>query len=83
MASTSLVRSRSDKVIAGVCGGLSRTLGIDATIVRILFLLAAIFIQPLGWMAYVALWLFLPYEDGDETGFNQLKRQFGSGPSRS
>lgn len=74
----SLTRSRTDKFLAGVCGGLAQKFGMDANLVRILFVLAAIFIQPLGWMAYVVLWLVLPYEDGGETGFDAVKRQFGS-----
>lgn len=74
----SLTRSRTDKFLAGVCGGLAQKFGMDANLVRILFVLAAIFIQPLGWMAYVVLWLLLPYEDGGETGFDAVKRHFGS-----
>lgn len=75
MASTTLVRSRSDKVIAGVCGGLARQFGIDANILRVLFVLGAIFLQ-FGWLLYIALWLLLPYEDGGPTGFDTVKRQF-------
>lgn len=77
MASTSLVRSRSDKVIAGVCGGLARQFNMDANLLRVLFVLAAIFLQ-FGWVIYVALWLLLPYEDGGPSGFTSLKNQFGS-----
>ena len=78
---TTLTRSRSDKFLAGVCGGLAKQFGIDANLVRILFVLAAIFLQ-FGWVIYLILWLVLPYEDGGETGFDTVKRQFGSnGPS--
>lgn len=77
MPSTALVRSRSDKVIAGVCGGLARQFGIDANLLRVVFVLAAIFLQ-FGWVIYAALWLLLPYEDTGETGLDSLKRQFGS-----
>ena len=83
MANSSFVRSRSNKVIAGVCGGLAANFGIDANLVRILMLLAVIFIQPIGWILYLALWLLLPYEDGGETGLDALKRQFGSGSGSS
>lgn len=79
MAST-LFRSRTDKVIAGVCGGLATQFGIDSNLLRVLFVLAAIFLQ-FGWVIYAALWLLLPYEDGGDTGFDALKRQFGQGSS--
>lgn len=82
MPTKSLTRSRTDKVIAGVAGGLAEYLGIDANIVRVVFVLAAIFLQ-FGWVVYVALWLFLPYADGGETGLDALKRQFSSGSGSS
>lgn len=77
MASTALARSRSDKMIAGVCGGLARQFGVDANLIRIAFVLAGIFLQ-FGWVIYLALWLLLPYDDGGETGFDSLRRQFTS-----
>lgn len=73
---TSMSRSRSDKVIAGVCGGLARQFNIDSNLLRVLFVLAAIFLQ-FGWVIYVVLWLLLPYEDGGPTGFDALRKQFG------
>ena len=52
------VRSRSDRVIAGVCGGVGTRLGIDATIVRIAFVALA-----LAWVGvplYLLAWILLP-----------------------
>ena len=52
------VRSRTDRVIAGVCGGVGARLGIDATIVRIAFVALA-----LAWVGvplYVLGWILLP-----------------------
>ena len=51
-------RSRSDRVIAGVCGGVGTRLGIDATIVRIAFVALA-----LAWVGvplYLVGWILLP-----------------------
>lgn len=75
---TKLTRSRSNKMIAGVCGGLAQQFNIDANIVRIVFVLAAIFTFQVATIAYAALWLVLPYDDGGPTGFESLKGQFGS-----
>ena len=78
-----LTRSRTDKFIGGVCGGLSAYFGVDANIVRIVMVLVALFIQPIGWMVYPALWMILPLEDGGPTGLDELKAQFGGrGPSQ-
>ena len=74
---TKLTRSRSNKMIAGVCGGLAQQFNVDANLLRVLFVLAGIFLQ-FGWLIYVALWLLLPYEDGGPTGLESLKRQFSN-----
>ena len=56
-----LFRSRADKVIAGVCGGLGHYLDIDPTIVRVVFVLLGI-ADGIGVIAYLALWLLTPVE---------------------
>ena len=57
-----LVRSRNDRMIAGVAGGLAATLNIDPLLVRII-LLALAFLNGFGFMLYLALWLLVPNED--------------------
>ena len=52
------VRSRSDRVIAGVCGGVGARLGIDTTIVRIAFV--ALALAWIGAPLYVLAWILLP-----------------------
>lgn len=80
-----LTRSASDKFIAGVCGGLARSFGMDSGLVRILMVVLALFFQ-IGWVAYIVLWLVLPLEDGGPTGFDDVKKMFGgsgAGPSQN
>ena len=50
-------RSASDKKIAGVCGGLARYFGLDATLVRVLMVVLAL-CGGAGLLAYVLLWIF-------------------------
>jgi phage shock protein C len=57
-----LVRSRNDRMIAGVAGGLAALLNIDPLLVRI-GLLALAFLNGFGFMVYLALWLLVPNED--------------------
>ncbi len=57
-----LVRSRNDRMIAGVASGLAATLNIDPLLVRIV-LLALAFLNGFGIMLYLALWLLVPNED--------------------
>ena len=54
-----LVRSSMDKKIAGVCGGLARYFDIDATLVRVLFVLLVVFGGG-GLIIYALLWLVMP-----------------------
>lgn len=56
-----LTRSETDRLVAGVCGGLGTHFGIDATIVRIVFVLLAVF-GGSGVVLYLALWLIVPRE---------------------
>lgn len=72
-----LTRSRSDKFIGGVCGGLARSLGIDAGLVRVAAVLLALFTQ-VGWVAYLVLWAVLPLEEGGPTGIDEVKEMFGN-----
>lgn len=61
-SSSRLVKSRTDKKIAGVCGGLAKHLGISSTLIRLLFVAAII----LGWgsfiLVYIALAFVMPKE---------------------
>ena len=59
MADKKLVRS-ADKKIAGVCGGLAEYFGMDASLVRIIYLLATIFTAFAGVLIYIILKLVMP-----------------------
>ena len=54
-----LHRSQTDKIIAGVCGGLAEYFSVDSTVVRLLFLLV-IALGGSGALLYVLLWLIMP-----------------------
>ena len=57
-----LTRSASDRKIAGVCGGLADYLAIDATAVRLLWVVLTIVPGAivLGVVAYVVAWFIMP-----------------------
>ena len=58
-----LSRSRTDRVFAGVCGGLAVWLGWDANLVRILYVLVSIFSAAFpGVLVYIILWAVMPEE---------------------
>lgn len=58
-----LVRSRSDRMLAGVCGGIARRFGWSSSIVRLLYVLISIFSAGFpGILVYLVLWLLVPEE---------------------
>ena len=56
-----LYRSRSDKVIAGVCGGLAKHWETDVVWIRVLAVVS-IFLNGLGLLAYIIMWIVVPLE---------------------
>jgi phage shock protein C len=62
MTQRHLHRSTTNKMIAGVCGGIGEMLGIDANIVRLVVLLLAIPFNILMLLFYLALALIVPRE---------------------
>lgn len=65
-----LTRSNSDKVIAGVCGGVGHYFGIDPVIVR-LIMVALVFAGGVSFLIYPILWLVIPVEGVDQYTLNQ------------
>jgi len=57
-----LRRSRSNRIIAGVCGGLAEFFGIDSVWFRLAFLIALIPGGVPGLLAYILLWVIVPSE---------------------
>ncbi|HEX5772621.1 MAG TPA: PspC domain-containing protein [Nocardioidaceae bacterium] len=57
-----LVRSRDDRWLGGVCGGVAKYLGVDSNLVRLIVVLGTI----LGFgslaVAYVVAWILMPEE---------------------
>ena len=61
MSTKKLYRKPKDQMIAGVCAGLADYLGLDVSIVRLLFVLL-FFFGGNGILIYVILWILIPVE---------------------
>ena len=61
-----LYRSRSDRMIWGVCGGLARYFDMNVTIIRVIAVLS-IFLGSVGIWAYIILAIVVPLEDSRAT----------------
>jgi phage shock protein C len=56
-----LYRSKTNRQVAGVCGGLADHFNVDATLVRVLFVVLAV-LGGSGLLLYVAMWIIIPKE---------------------
>ena len=50
----------ADKVIGGVCGGISEALGIDKTLGRVIYVILTFGTAFSGVLVYLLLWLIMP-----------------------
>jgi phage shock protein C len=56
-----LYRSKSERMIGGVCGGIAAYFSIDPTLIRILFIIFGLAVGG-GILLYLILWLLIPEE---------------------
>jgi phage shock protein C len=71
VATMGLQRSKKNRMIAGVCGGIAKTLGWDPTLVRVTYVLASVLSAAFpGILVYIILWVLMPEENGETLGVN-------------
>jgi len=54
-----LYRSRTNRMPGGVCGGLADFTGLDATVIRVIFVILTVF-GGAGLLVYLAMWIIVP-----------------------
>lgn len=59
-----LTRSKTDRMMGGVCAGVGKYLGVDPTVVRIVTVLAFFITFATAALVYLAMWLIIPEEAG-------------------
>ena len=62
-----LYRSRTDKKIGGVCGGIAKHFNVDPALIRVGWIVLTIASKGLGLLIYIVLMLILPEEPSEET----------------
>ncbi len=58
-----LHRSRTDRMLGGVCGGLAESLGVDAALLRIGLVVLTLLGAGIGVVLYIAAWILVPEAD--------------------
>lgn len=74
-----LTKSRDDRMIAGVCGGLAEYFGIDTVLVRIAFVLLGLFGGG-GVIAYIVMMLIMPEPSMSDTAPTEPRTEATSEP---
>jgi phage shock protein C len=54
-----LYRSRANRILAGVCGGIGEYMNVDPTIIRVIVILVAL-VYGTGILLYIIAWLIIP-----------------------
>ncbi|MBI5392980.1 PspC domain-containing protein [Candidatus Woesearchaeota archaeon] len=57
-----LCRSRSDKVLGGVCVGIANYFEVDPVLVRLIWVIFTLLSMGLGIIAYIIVWIIVPEE---------------------
>ncbi len=73
METKKLYRSRTDRMISGVCGGLGKYLGIDPTLIRLVFVLLLLFGVGSGLILYIILMFIVPEEPETTSVLDAIK----------
>lgn len=55
-----LYRSKKNRIIAGICGGLGEYLDVDPTIIRLIWVFLVIFGMGSGILLYIIAWIIIP-----------------------
>lgn len=71
-----LTRSRTERNIAGVCGGLGEYFSVDPVIVRLIFIVVTV-MSGVGLPAYLLLWLVMPRQSPKEARSPNESFEFG------
>ncbi|MBB6121904.1 PspC domain-containing protein [Nocardiopsis algeriensis] len=75
-------RSNDSRMLTGVCGGIADYLGIDATVVRLVFVVLTL-LGFSGVFVYILAWLIMPAEGEQYSLLEEIVRSFQGKPGQS
>lgn len=78
MATGQLTRSTTDRQLGGVSGGLAAHFGVDATLVRVIFVVTTLF-GGFGAVVYILLWILLPEGPSSTPAIRVAEERFARG----
>jgi phage shock protein PspC (stress-responsive transcriptional regulator) len=77
--SKKLIRTRKGRLVAGVCSGIGEYVGIDPTVIRLIFVALSLVTVGVFVLVYLAAWILIPEEgEGASIAENLIKKAGGS-----
>lgn len=77
-----LQRSRSDRMLAGVCGGVANYFAVDPVLVRVAFVLLAFISGGAAVLAYLVAWVVMPEEPFAPTPSGPMQAGYQPDPTQ-
>jgi len=71
MSSKQLTRSKNNRIVAGVAGGIAEYTGLDLSLTRLITAVVVLF-TGIGLVLYILAWILLPEEGSSSTGLDQI-----------
>ncbi len=71
-----LYRSKTQRVLGGVCGGLGEHLDVDPTVIRLALVLVTLISLGTGLLLYLIAWIIVPEEEAPDTGFDSIGKEY-------
>jgi phage shock protein C len=62
-----LYRSRKDRIVGGVCGGLAGHIDVDPGIIRLVWIVVSLISLGTGLIVYLAAWIIIPESSEEST----------------
>ena len=69
-----LYRSKTRRMLGGICGGLGDYLDVDPTIIRVVWAVLTLITVGIGILAYLVAWVIIPDEEASDSALS------GNGP---
>jgi len=74
MIAKKLYRSKTDVMVAGICGGLAEYFDIDSSLIRIIFVVLLLNFGT-GFLAYLILWFIVPKDGSKEIKVEEVTEE--------
>ncbi len=71
-----LYRSKDDRILAGVCGGIGKNTDIDSNLIRILYIVLTFCSVGLMILVYICAWILIPDEEDNQQEIIEAEYRF-------